>query len=951
MKRKISMLITMILTLSLIGTISFTAGAEAVTPTATWITQPSGWEIVDGLEYGSKLYTDNNVAEYLVDEFEDEFGLYGATYIKTEDSDTLDYKSMGTWNSQDPVGAVSVNNSCDIYVFTPWVAPALDGAEFLKWLSSPAYGFERIKNSDGSFATIPVKKIDGTDSTYNVYKRTLNIPAGTSAKIEFGFVGGWNEGGMYTAAIVWHEDQDEAIDSHNIEITSTRSTRNYVINRNVQINDPVFSDDTVFYVGDTDVGAGVYPLDYYGLEGADAIMLPYWDLNDSTFVSSSNSKDVWTTFTVDHNAEIYVVSPTDDVETNWDAYMNWLNNFGFFRVNHADGTAAKTRVKAGSVNFNNGANPSSNMYLFKKSVYVKEGEKTAVNLGRVGAWCDPPYAVIVKWIDEHPAKTAFVTNNEAAWQVENNVDIIEGSNNIRLYYDQEDNFFSELNGLDFTGVSVVKPSWWDYGMPYSAKTHQTLETVTVNNSCEVYVMSRYAPAHNWLTWIDTQGYEKQNVTVNSTKSLAEGFSYQVFKKTFLLADGETMEIPIGASTQNMVNCSHSVVIKWIDNPEEKPLRLGVELAEGVTEEYYVVNDKTFNGDRILVGYDMTVKDYGKTGLAGAFIVKPYNPDIFDKQYSTEKTPEDLNEIPVFDWYTLTLEKTADVYVLTNKEADDIYHKWLKGWELVTDENGDPALVDIMNGAKAAKGMVYKRTFAVPEGETREVKIRNAGATASMISPVYVKYVDATTYTINIKVNGEGSEVYPFEKTADVKAGESTTLNFGFLDGYYVKSVKYNGAEVLSDIWEDDYTWKTPAVNSDATVEVIMGTTDEIPVPSVIESSALTFSAKGTEDLIVDYKVYPLNVITFATAKEKVGAHIRGDYGMLISIKEPASVNDLTIDAENIYKASAKGTNAKGQYGIRIYGGKVQSGQKIYARAYAYYGDTLVYGDKLIEAEF
>ena len=58
-----------------------------------------------------------------------------------------------------------------------------------------------------------------------------------------------------------------------------------------------------------------------------------------------------------------------------------------------------------------------------------------------------------------------------------------------------------------------------------------------------------------------------------------------------------------------------------------------------------------------------------------------------------------------------------------------------------------------------------------------------------------------------------------------------------------------------------------------------------------------------------------------------------------------------IDAENIYKASAKGTNAKGQYGIRIYGGKVQSGQKIYARAYAYYGDTIVYGDKLIEAEF
>ena len=71
MKRKISMLITMILTLSLIGTISFTAGAEAVTPTATWITQPSGWEIVDGLEYGSKLYTDNDVAAYLVDEFED----------------------------------------------------------------------------------------------------------------------------------------------------------------------------------------------------------------------------------------------------------------------------------------------------------------------------------------------------------------------------------------------------------------------------------------------------------------------------------------------------------------------------------------------------------------------------------------------------------------------------------------------------------------------------------------------------------------------------------------------------------------------------------------------------------------------------------------------------------------------------------------------------------------
>ena len=160
-----------------------------------------------------------------------------------------------------------------------------------------------------------------------------------------------------------------------------------------------------------------------------------------------------------------------------------------------------------------------------------------------------------------------------------------------------------------------------------------------------------------------------------------------------------------------------------------------------------------------------------------------------------------------------------------------------------------------------------------------------------------------------------------------------------------------GEEKYKNIWEDDFSFYTDVITDDATIEVVTEKIENLPLPSNLESLAKAFSAKGEEDVIANGRVYDLNVIAFGTALEKIGPHERGEFGMLVLMEKPDSINDLMVTNENVIKATATGSNAKGQYGIRLYGETLTSGQICYLRAYAYYGDTVVYGTNVIEAEF
>ena len=73
--------------------------------------------------------------------------------------------------------------------------------------------------------------------------------------------------------------------------------------------------------------------------------------------------------------------------------------------------------------------------------------------------------------------------------------------------------------------------------------------------------------------------------------------------------------------------------------------------------------------------------------------------------------------------------------------------------------------------------------------------------------------------------------------------------------------------------------------------------------------------------------------------------------MLVATEKPESLDALTVENADVIKALADGSNDKGQYGIRLFGDSITSGDKCWMRAYAYYGDTVLYGTELIEAEF
>lgn len=956
MKKALSLLLSVAMVLSLLTGITFTAGAQYVEFTAEFLTQPSGWNMINGLQSGQLMYSDNEKAQIIIDD-EDVLGLENAIFIQTRNQDTIDY--AGKYNSQTTQAKIKVNKSCDVYVFTTSLTGALKGLDYIYWLGSPDYGFDQMKNSDGTDFKLTFKNHQGKDKAYYVYKKTLNIPEGITSVIELGYVGQWMENNMYSAAIVESNDRDEATAKHNITL-STNSPNKWTINRNVKQHDPMHTDSLYKYDWyQSDSKPYWHGLDYYGLEGADAIMTANEDMNNSTCKSSNSSIDTWATMTIDNSAEIYVVSPDQTARTDTASrWMNWTVYNGFTEVRDEAGNHLCLSVK------NETNSSTKGMYLYKRTVYVPEGETAKVNLGRIGAWVDPMYTVLVKWIENDNSEkiVSLTNNNNTNWRIIHNTSIT-ADNKSRLYYGDISNkdslhavdYVTAVNGnLDFSDVSIIQPARDEYNASYQSglPSYKTVETATVNHSCEVYILTRYDPHTDYLAWISHNGFKLQDGTVTTTYSAKNGFDFHVYKRTYNLLEGETANIPIGGTRYTWVNCTPVVIVKWIDNVSDKGPQVTFTVPETATREYYIYAPETFVDDRLCVGYGSKVLDYGNTGLEGLSVLKPFNTDMISSGYTTE----DLSKMKVFDYYNITLDTTTELYVSTGNMPTDTHLEWLKGWELLADENGNPITYTTTNynGSVVWENYVYKKLFVVPEGQTRTVSLRNAGAglSAAGMYPVFFKFIEEEIKTNTVTITAdENAKVFPYDLTIDVREGETALVNVGAKDGYFVKSVKVNGEEKYKNIWEDDFSFYTDAITEDATIEVVTEKIENLPLPSNLESLAKAFSAKGEEDVIANGKVYDLNVIAFGTALEKIGPHERGEFGMLVLMEKPDSINDLMVTNENVIKAPATGSNAKGQYGIRLYGETLTSGQKCYLRAYAYYGDTVVYGTNVIEAEF
>ncbi len=161
----------------------------------------------------------------------------------------------------------------------------------------------------------------------------------------------------------------------------------------------------------------------------------------------------------------------------------------------------------------------------------------------------------------------------------------------------------------------------------------------------------------------------------------------------------------------------------------------------------------------------------------------------------------------------------------------------------------------------------------------------------------------------------------------VKGGETFTVTVTPGEGYAIDFVKYNNTPV--DVTADG-TYTTPEITADALIDVAFALTE---APEEVKPATNVFI--GKEDTL------PFG-IAFATVS--LGDTLQ-EYGILFSEKE-LSLDAFKKDVEGVFTGKAvTAANAKGQYGIK-FAGNLESGT-YYTRAYAVYGENIVYSDVII----
>ena len=174
--------------------------------------------------------------------------------------------------------------------------------------------------------------------------------------------------------------------------------------------------------------------------------------------------------------------------------------------------------------------------------------------------------------------------------------------------------------------------------------------------------------------------------------------------------------------------------------------------------------------------------------------------------------------------------------------------------------------------------------------------------------------------------GENGTVSPSGEQY-VKGGETFTVTVTPGEGYAVDFVKYNSTPV--DVTADG-TYTTPKITADALIDVAFVLAK---VPEEVKSETNVFN--GIEGSL------PFG-IAFATVS--LGDTLQ-EYGILFS-KAERSLDTFKKDAEGVFTGKAvTAANAKGQYGIK-FTGNLESGT-YYTRAYAVYGENIVYSDEII----
>ena len=156
--------------------------------------------------------------------------------------------------------------------------------------------------------------------------------------------------------------------------------------------------------------------------------------------------------------------------------------------------------------------------------------------------------------------TELVTDGSLGWVVTNNL----SSNTFNPYYDHT--MTVTMDG--FESYSLIQTKRYEpAGEPhktswYKSNVSGTVANITVDNSCEVYVLFPIEASSSCGKWILDNGY-----TSLGTVSTSAGTSFYAYKKAVTMYDGQTSIVPLGCVNSNWFNQMCSFAVKWVENPK------------------------------------------------------------------------------------------------------------------------------------------------------------------------------------------------------------------------------------------------------------------------------------------------------------------------------------------------------------------------------------------------
>ena len=248
----------------------------------------------------------------------------------------------------------------------------------------------------------------------------------------------------------------------------------------------------------------------------------------------------------------------------------------------------------------------------------------------------------------------------------------------------------------------------------------------------------------------------------------------------------------------------------------------------------------------------------------AFLCNPPKTKL-ENVYSTITNPCDINNEAF-----LGISSSATLYIPKGtKSLYQNYTGWTKYFSTIVEENDNPpALLFNMSITTTGNGSVSysdftirdsNHTFTLSEGTNatitfapdngyriRSVEVNSVDVTSSVSNNSYTvsniksnttlevefEAIPIPTYTLSVKATGNGSATYSGTtaknntQTFTQNEGTSATITFAPDNGYRIKSVKLNSADVTSSVSNNSYTVSNIKANTTLEVEF-----EAIPIPT------------------------------------------------------------------------------------------------------------------------